>query len=233
MKRLENAFVKFLKEKGTEMAGAIIQDIAEKVGLKETFKMAKDFLKTVKAEKSVRMLAESYVNENSGEAICSYVDILRSLVREFEDRSFVLIFDQFETVGKASIDFLVDLLINMPDRFHIVISLRAKEATWEDTASRTLYQYATELIQRQGANILKIQGLSAEEIGDWIKHARGIDLPLIPDLKRMRENSAGFPMLLNEWIQLSPDLRNYNEIRKSRLCVFVDKRKKMIESMTL
>ena len=81
MKRLENAFVKFLKEKGTEMAGAIIQDIAEKVGLKETFKMAKDFLKTVKAEKSVRMLAESYVNENSGEAICSYVDILRSLVR--------------------------------------------------------------------------------------------------------------------------------------------------------
>ena len=38
-------------------------------------------------------------------------------------------------------------------------------------------------------------------------------------------------MLLNEWIQLSPDLRNYNEIRKSRLCVFVDKRKKMIENI--
>ena len=103
----------------------------------------------------------------------------------------MLIFDQFETVGKASIDFLVDLLINMPDRFHIVISLRAEEAAWEDTASRTLYQYATELIQRQGANILKIQGLSAEEIGDWIKHARGIDLPLIPDHQKDQRKFSG------------------------------------------
>ena len=228
LKRLENAFVKFLKEKGTEMAGAIIQDIAEKVGLKETLKIAKDFLKTVKAEKSIRMLVESYVSENKGEALYSYVNILSSLAQEFNDRNFVLIFDQFESVGKASIDFLVDLIVNMPDRFHIIISFRTAEVSWEDTTSRKLYDYAVDLVQRQGAKVINIEGLSEEEIGEWIKYAKGKDLPVVPDLKRIRENSSGFPMLLNEWINYSQEL-NYDEINRNQLCVLINKRKKNLD----
>jgi len=228
LKRLQNAFIKFLKEKGTEMAGAIIQDIAEKVGLKETLKLAKDFLKTVKAEKSIRMLAESYVSENKGEAVYSYVNILSSLAEEFNDRNFVLIFDQFESVGKASIDFLVDSIMNMPVKFHVIISFRTAEVAWEDTASRKLYDYAVDLVQRQGAKVINIKGLSEEEIGEWVKYAKGIDLPMVPDLKRIRENSSGFPMLLNEWINYSQEL-NYDEINRNQLCVLVNKRKKKLD----
>ena len=128
VKRLENAFVKFVKEEGTKVAGAIIQDVADKVGLKETYKVATDFLKTLKAEKTVTMMAESYIIENKGEIIDSYIHILRSLAQEFQDRSFILIFDQFESVGKASVDFLIDLIVNIPNRFHVVISFRSGES---------------------------------------------------------------------------------------------------------
>ena len=62
-----------------------------------------------------------------------------------------------------------------------------------------------------------IEGLSAQEIGKWIKAVRNISLPLNPDLQRIRENSAGLPLLLEEWIKSSETL-NSNEIRRDKLC---------------
>jgi hypothetical protein len=41
-KRIEKTFIKFAKAKGLEIAGAIIQDLVNKVGLRETFKIARE-----------------------------------------------------------------------------------------------------------------------------------------------------------------------------------------------
>ena len=65
------------------------------------------------------------------------------------------------------------------------------------------------------AKKLPIGGLCAEDIGKWIKAVRGISLPLIPDLQRIRENSAGLPILLDEWIKSSEKL-SYEEISMER-----------------
>ena len=61
-----------------------------------------------------------------------------------------------------------------------------------------------------GAKKLSIEGLSAEDIGKWIKHIRDISLPLTPDLQRIWKNSAGLPLLLDGWIKSSNDLKDYD-----------------------
>lgn len=83
---MESAFLKFGKTKGKEILGAIIQDIAEKAGFKETFKLGKEIFKAVDAEKSTRMLASSYVDENKDDIVYSYINILKAIAEEFTDR---------------------------------------------------------------------------------------------------------------------------------------------------
>jgi len=72
---------------------------------------------------------------------------------------------------------------------------------------------------------LRLEGLSAEEIGKWIKIVRGVNLQLNPELKRIRENSAGLPLLLDDWIKKNPTL-DYEEIKWDRPCEQLLKLKK-------
>jgi hypothetical protein len=46
----------------------------------------------------------------------------------------------------------------------------------------------------------------------------GILLPLRHDLQRIRENSAGLPLLLDERIKSSKDLKDYDNIKRDKLC---------------
>jgi predicted ATPase len=209
--RIEKALIKFVKEKGTEMASALIQDIAEKIGLKETLKIAKDFLKTFKAERSATMLADSFVSENKREVISTYINIFNILKTEFEDYIFVLIFDQFENMGKASIDFLIDFIGNLPTKFHVVISFQFEENLWDDEVAKKVSEYARDALGRLGAQEIRLKGLSEEDIGKWIRITKGIELPLVPDLRRIRELTDGVPIILNEWINQSNNL-DYEEL---------------------
>jgi tetratricopeptide (TPR) repeat protein len=241
MSRMEKAFVKFIKEKGTEIGSALIQDIAEKIGLKETLKISKEFLKTFKEQRSATMLADTYVTENKTEVISSYIDIFNILKTEFEEHVFVLIFDQFENVGIASIDFLIDFVKNLPNMFHIVVSFRSEEEEIsDDTVAKKVYEYTTRSLEELGAREIIIKGLSAEEIGVWIKTTKGIDLPLIPDLKRIREFTDGIPIILTEWINQSDSL-NYDELEEFKkssstnkfLCKYILEHKRVLNNDTV
>ena len=214
--RIERVFIKLLKEKGTEIDGAIIQAISEKIGLKETSKIAKEFLGKVKDEESPLMIAERYVNEHGKQTVSSYVEIFSSLQQEFKEFNLLLIFDQFESVSKASIDFLIDFLRKMPDKMHVILSFQTEDDSWNDIVSSKLVEYAINIIKRQGTNIITINGLTIEEIQKWVKSSRGKDLAIIPDLKRIRENTSGFPLLLDEWINQSTDL-NYKELEQIKV----------------
>jgi tetratricopeptide (TPR) repeat protein len=217
--RLESAFIKFAKEKGTEMVVAIIQSVVKKAGFEEPFNVIKDFIKTHKGEKSGLGLAQDYVFQHKDEAILSYVGIFRSLVQQFRERRFVLIFDQFESAGKQSVDFLINFGKLMPDNFHIIVSFKAED-TWIDAVARKSYEYAKRNLIDIGAKESKLEGLSEEAIGEWIKSVTGENLPSIPHLRRIKENSAGLPMLLQEWIRQSQKLE-YDEIRRGELCKYI------------
>jgi hypothetical protein len=106
----------------------------------------------------------------------------------------------------------------LQERFHVIVSFRTDDTTLNDPSIRTLFEDLRRKIKKElRGKEMEVEGLSAEDIGEWIKIVRGISLPTVPHLQRIRENSAGLPILLEEWINSSKDL-NYQEIRRGQLC---------------
>ena len=77
---------------------------------------------------------------------------------------------------------------------------------------------------------MELQGLPDVDIGKWIQVVRGISLPMIPDLKRIKENSAGLPILLEEWIRTSADCKDHETINREELCNQITKLKDGLSS---
>ena len=221
MTRLKSAVIEFAETKGRELGGAILKDVATRFDLDNTYELLDDFLKVYGEQRSVVMRAEDYIAKNQTEAaFFVYVGIFQSFAQEFKDRSFIFLFDQFESTDRASVDFLANFVKCMPERFHIVIS-------FSDTGSRQLYEYAKKNLLKGQDEPLRLTGLSEEGIGQWIKHARNVELQTT-DLQKIKKNSAGLPQLLNEWINQSKDL-NYKEIDRSKQCKYTAERKKALE----
>jgi AAA+ ATPase superfamily predicted ATPase len=111
MYRLENAFVEFAKQQGSEMVGAILRDVAKKVGLVETLKVAEGLIKNYKKENSAQTLALLYAQQQNNEPIISYVGVIRSLLEEFKDRTLVFIFDHV-CMRRKSLDVDDEIRLN-------------------------------------------------------------------------------------------------------------------------
>jgi tetratricopeptide (TPR) repeat protein len=224
MARVKKGLLKFGKEQGMKIGVAIIEDVAKKAGLDQTLDVGKAILKDIGSEKTSLMLAQQYIADHRDEARQSYLEIFKAIADEFKERRFVLILDQFESVGKASTDFFLNFVkFLMPqERFDIIVSFRTDDTTWNDSAARKVYEdLERKMTYDLNAKKISIEGLSAEDIGKWIKQVRGMSLPLVPDLQRIRENSAGFPMLLGEWIKSSNDLKDYDKIKREKLCTLI------------
>lgn len=109
------------------------------------------------------MLAEDYAAKNKDETLQAYLSIFRSLAEEFKETRFVLIFDQFENVGKASTDFFLNFvkLVMPQERFDIIVSFRTDDTTWNDPIARKLYEdLERKLLYDLGATKLSIEGKS-------------------------------------------------------------------------
>jgi tetratricopeptide (TPR) repeat protein len=162
-------------------------------------------------------LGQSYVADHKDEARESYLDIFNAIANEFTERKFVLIFDQFESIGKASTDFFLNFakFILMQDRFHIIVSFRIDDRILADLSERNVFEDLRSNVKRElGGEITELGGLSLQDIGTWIKMDKGKTLPMVPDLLRIREYSGGLPILLDAWIKSSKGL-NYEEWIKS------------------
>jgi len=73
--------------------------------------------------------------------------------------------------------------------------------TYDVSDDNSSYDYALKNLIELGADILEIPGLVEEEIREWIKLTRKQNL-ILPDLRRIRQESSGFPLLLNQWINM-------------------------------
>ena len=128
--RIKKGFLKSAKEQGKKIGLAIVEDAAEKIGLKQTLEVGKDIVQSIREEKTGLQLAQGYVSEHKDEARESYIEILYTLADEFKDRNFVLIFDQFEYAGKASVDFLLNFIkLNASTKNSCIVSFRTDDRT--------------------------------------------------------------------------------------------------------
>ena len=221
--RLQKALKDFVKDESLKMAEAVIEDIANKAGLQMTYKYSKGFWNRFKNQKTSLMSVEEYISKNSNDALNLYINLCKSIASEFKERKFVLLFDQFEYVGKATVDFLLNFIRLMPNQFHVIVSFRTDDHLFNQMSYKALFSEAHYKITNVlSGKEVKLEGLSAEEIGDWIYFVRGIHLQLVPDLKRIRESTAGLPLLLNEWITTSQELR-FEEIERAKICEQISK----------
>ena len=85
--------------------------------------------------------------------------------------------------------------------FHIVVSFTTY-GRLDDNTSKELSKYAIMNLEKIGAFTLRIYGLSQEEIGEWIMLVRKQRISANPYLKRIKEASSGFPLLLDQWINM-------------------------------
>ena len=186
---------------------------------------------TVEGEKSVIMVTQDYVS-NTKRTLSSYVAILGSLAKQFHDRKFVLIFDQFESAKKTSIDFFINFVKRMPQqRFHIVVSLKTYDVS-KDNSSKELHEYALRNLQDIEAEKLEVSGLLEDEIEEWIKLVE--NKHFAPELRKIREESSGFPLLLNQWINMpisdaewiiKAKESGFGNVNRGQMCDLIDQQK--------
>lgn len=146
-----------------------------------------------------------------------HLDIFKAIANEFTDREFVLIFDQLENIGKASTDFFLNFakFILVQNRFHIIVSFRTDNRILADLFKRNVFENLRTRINKDfEGEITKLDSLSAQDTGMWIKRYKGKTFPMVPDLVRIREYSGGLPILLDVWIKSSKDLTGIIELRK-------------------
>ena len=149
--RVKNGFLKSAKEQGKKIGLAVLEDVAKKAGFGQTFEVGKNIVKSIGAEKTGLLLAQSYVAEHKDEARESIIEIFKTLLDEFKDRKFVLIFDQFEYVGKASIDFFLNFakFLMIEERFHIIVSFSTDERVILDSSLKALFEELRDKVKRE------------------------------------------------------------------------------------
>ena len=91
IKNFVNTTVEFAKSKGIEMVGAILEDIARKIGLENSYDVMREFLRIYRSQHTAVSLAEDYLATHKEEAVLAYVGIFEALAKEFQDRKFILI----------------------------------------------------------------------------------------------------------------------------------------------
>ena len=110
----------------------------------------------------------------------------------------------------------MNLIKFLPDNFHVILSYEA--GTWESESKKKIYDdIRYKLTHDLNGSKIVLAGLCEDAIGKWIHDARGTDLPLVPNLKMIRKNSGGLPIVIEHWIKTSKDL-DFNFIDRTKFC---------------
>jgi tetratricopeptide (TPR) repeat protein len=212
--RLAESLKEFAKQEGKQIAKDIASDLLKQVRLEKTISYAERWWNIFKGKKTSVANAEEILKERK-QLVDIYSGIFNSIAQEFSERTFVIIFDQIESVGKSSLDFLFNLIKFLTDKFHIFLAFKIEE-TWEDQLSKTLFDYTDNMVRNLNGVVSTLNELTIDDIDLWIQYARNRTLPR-KDLVGIREYSGGLPIILEPWIKGSTDL-NYHEINRDNHC---------------
>lgn len=214
LKRVAKMARRVAIEKGDRIVRALVKDLVAKlVGeriVEEFEKLKAELDKTP----TIYSLADQFVHEHRSEFIYAFQEFFDELIKEFPNKEFVLLIDQFERALMPSCDVFLDFVGKKNENVHVAVALEV-----EEKGSERLSYFKTSL-ERTGTKIVELGPLSIEEIGDWMRRL-GKDFSH-PELEKIRELSAGFPMAISEWLKTSKecDLQKFKEVR-GRYCEFV------------
>ncbi|MGB7002542.1 MAG: tetratricopeptide repeat protein, partial [Halobacteriota archaeon] len=223
-KHIGDAIEEVLKRRKSGFVKALLKDVSKDLKLDATLKFLGRIWKETKTVSAIE-LAEETIAQHKQEFTDFYLDLLGALVQK-TNKKIVLMIDQFERATKSSIDFFLSVVRGLPKGVYMIASFKigAEARHYEEIESKLIYE---------GCKIAELKGLSEDEIGEWLRRERGVEL-LKPELRKIRRESGGFPVLLNEWISQSEDL-NSDELkgeRKKSLFNFYEKRLDKVDDNT-
>ncbi len=223
-KHISDAIEEVLKRRKSGFVKALLKDVSKDLKLDATLKFLGRIWKETKTGSAIE-LAEETIAQHKQEFADFYLDLLGALARKTNKKA-VLMIDQFERATKSSLDFFMCAVRGLPKDVYMVASFKIGEEArhYEEIESELSYE---------SCKIAELKGLSEDEIGEWIRGERGVEL-LKPELRKIKKESGGFPVILNEWISQSEEL-NSDELkgeRKKSLFKFYEKRMDKLDDKT-
>ena len=223
-KHIGDAIEEVLKRRKSGFVKALLKDVSKDLKLDATLKFLGRIWKETKTGSAIE-LAEETIAQHKQEFTDFYLDLLGALVQK-TNKKIVLMIDQFERATKSSIDFFLSVVRRLPKDVYMVTSFKIGEEArhYEEIESELSYE---------GCKIAELKGLSEDEIGEWIRGERGVEL-LKPELRKIKKDTGGFPVILNEWISQSEEL-NSDKLkgeRKKSLFKFYEKRMDKLDDKT-
>jgi len=217
LKRIAEAGWKVAIKKGDRIARAFVKDLVTKLVGKHVAEELEALKKELDETPTIYSLADEFVREHRIEFIYDFREFFEELVREFPDREFVLLIDQFERAPMPSCDVFLDFVKGKHENVHVAVALKVEEKGYER------FNYVKPHLERIGAEIVELPPLSVEEIGEWMRHL-GKDFSY-PELKKIERLSAGFPFAISEWLGTSKECDlSALEARRGKYCGFVESR---------
>jgi predicted ATPase len=223
-KQIGDAMEEVFKRRKSEFIKALLRDVSKNLKFDETFNFLDRIGKETKKIPAVE-LAEETIAQHKQEFTDFYLDLLGALARKI-NKKIVLLIDQFELATKSSVDFFMSVVRGLPKDVYMVASFKIGEEAKH-------YEEIEPDLRYESSKIEELKGLSEDEIGEWIRGERGVEL-LKPELKKIRKESGGFPVILNEWISQSKKL-NLDELKgemKRALFKFYEKRMNKLDDKT-
>jgi tetratricopeptide (TPR) repeat protein len=223
-KHISDAIEEVLKRRKSGFVKALLKDVSKDLKLDATLKFLGRIWKETKTGSAIE-LAEETIAQHKQEFTDFYLDLLGALARK-TNKKLVFMIDQFERATKSSIDFFLSVVRGLPKSVYMVTSFKigAEAKHYEEIESELCYE---------GCKIEELKGLSEDEIGEWIRGKRGVEL-LKHELRKIKKDTGGFPVILNEWSSQSEEL-NSDELkgeRKKSLFKFYEKRMDKLDDKT-
>ncbi|MCK4731460.1 MAG: AAA family ATPase, partial [Methanophagales archaeon] len=223
-KHIGATIVEVFKKRKSGFIKSLLKDVSKNLKFDETFNFIEEIWEETKEIPAIE-LAEEAIAQHKQEFTEFYLDLLGALARK-TNKKLVLMIDQFERATKSSIDFFMSAVRGLPKDVYMVASFKigAEARHYEEIKSELSYE---------GCKIAELKGLSEDEIGEWIRRERGVEF-LKPELRKIRKETGGFPVILNGWLSQSEEL-NSEELRgerKKTLFKFYEKRMDKVDDET-
>jgi len=215
LKRIAEAGRNAAIKKGDRIARAFVKDLVTKLVGKHVVEELVELKRELDETPTIHSLADEFVRERRSEFIYDFQDFLEELVKEFPDKEFVLLIDQFERAPMPSCDVFLDFVRGKHENVHVAVAVEVEKKGSER------FNYVKPHLEQIGATIRELLPLSVEEISEWIRRF-GKDFSY-PESKRIRELSGGFPFTVSEWLKTSKEYDLHDiEAARGSYCKFVE-----------
>ena len=218
VKRAKKVFLKIVKEKGWKVAKSIVKEYASKLIGKEAVdeieKAMTEGIEEWMKMPGVFMTAEDIISKYKDMFVPDLMFFFNSLVEEFGELEFVLVFDQFERALLPACHVLLDFIRLKPDRVRVVVALKVEEGGAERIRCFEPY------LESMNIERLELTPLSKEDIAEWMKKiGKEFDYG---ELQKIRKFSGGIPFVISAWIK-SPKGADLSELegKAKDYCKFI------------